>query len=49
MFNLFFGQLPVNLSDDFLTRFLAKFVARVLTRVWGEGKNHKWSVQYYPA
>ena len=32
-----------------LTSCLARFLASVLTRVLGEGKKHKHSVQYYPA
>jgi len=31
----------------FLARFLTRFLARFLTRVLGNGKNKKYSVQFY--
>ena len=44
--NLFFEQFSVNLLDDFLARFLA----RVLTRISGREKNIcRYSIQYYSA
>ena len=44
-----FGQLVGKFLTRFLARCLTRLLARVSTRVCGEGKNHKYSVQYYPA
>ena len=41
--------LMLNVLSQHFGQMLIRFLVRVLTRVWGKGKNNKYSVQYYPA
>ena len=48
VFDQFVGRILARFLTRVVDRFLTRFLARVLTMVWGKGKNHKYSVQYYP-